>query len=394
MKRRITLLIVSTGLAISSTFAQSSVDKVLAEIARNNKSIITNNQYQEAQKLTFKTGLTPNNPTVEYDYLPGSPAGAGTQKDFSITQGFDFPTSYGKKSKVSDQQIAKSKFEADAFRQGVLLEAKSYCIELIYRNKLAIELTNRFDHVNRVHQNYKTKLENGQGNILDVNKASLQLLAIKTELQINESERNQVLHKLTELNGGVEISLPDTIYPTVSILPSFDEIDSLIEANDPVVKMIKQDKEVAKYQVGVTKSLSLPKIEAGYHSQSILGQQYQGAHLGISIPLWENKNRVKAQNANLVWSDLQIQEHRTEHYYQNKQLYEQYLNFKKIVEEYQGLLVNTNNIELLSKALDKGEISTIEYFMEQSYFYSAYDKLLISDRELQKTVAELYKFQL
>ena len=91
------------------------------------------------------------------------------------------------------------------------------------------------------------------------------MLAIKTELQINESERNQVLHKLSELNGGVEIVLQDTIYPSVTVIPAFEEIDSLIEANDPVVKTIKQEKEVAKYQLDLTKSLSLPKIEAGYH---------------------------------------------------------------------------------------------------------------------------------
>lgn len=392
MKSKITLLIVlCTAIAVN---AQSSVDKLLAEIAKNNKSIIANNQYQEAQKLTFKTGLTPSNPTVEYDYLPGSPAGAGTQKDFSITQGFDFPTVYGKKSKVANQQIVKSNFEADAFRQNVLLEAKKYCIELIYRNKLKAELTGRFERAESLYQNYKTKLDNGQGNILDVNKASLQLLAIKTELQLNESEKNQLLHKLTELNGGADVVLEDTDYPSLISIPSFEEIDSLIEAHDPVVKMIKQEKEVAKYQLGLSKSLSLPKIEAGYHSQSILGQQYKGAHLGLSIPLWENKNKVKAQNASLVWSDLQIQEHLTEHYYRNKQLYEQYLNFKKIVNEYQSILVNINNMELLTKALDKGEISSIEYFLEQSYFYSAHDKLLLSDSELQKTVAELYKFQL
>jgi len=393
MKMIINLLMAVAGLA-STALAQSTVDQVLAEIARNNKSIIANNQFQEAQKLTFKTGLMPENPKVEYDYLPGSPADAGTQRDFNVTQGFDFPTAYGKKAKVSGQQIAKLKFEADAFRQNVLLEAKHYCIELIYRNNLAVELSKRFERATSVHQNYKTRLANGQGTVLDLNKASLQLLAIKTELQLNESERNKVLHKLSELNGGKEVVLPDTAYPPAPVVPAFEEMDSLIEANDPVLKIIRKEKEIVAYQVELTKTLTFPKIEAGYHSQAILGQQYRGAHFGLSIPLWENKNKVKAQNANLAWSDLQIQDHRTEHYYRNKQLYEQYLNFKKIVDEYQSLLANANNIELLSKALDKGEISSIEYFLEQSFFYSAYDKLLLSDRELQKAITELYKFQL
>jgi cobalt-zinc-cadmium efflux system outer membrane protein len=388
-----TITLISLSFIASATFAQN-VERVLTDIARNNKSIIANAQYLEAQNLTFKTGLTPENPKVEYDYLPGSPAGAGTQQDFNITQGFDFPTAYGKKAKVSDQQIIKSKFEADAFRQGVLLEAKVYCLEVIYRNKLALELTRRYELSNQIQQNFKSMLDKGQGNILDANKASLQLLSIKTELQVNESERNQLLHKLAELNGGTDIVLPDTLYPTLTIMPAFEEIDSLIEANDPVVKMYGQEKEIAKYRLGLTKSLTLPKIEAGYHSQAILGQQYQGAHLGVSIPLWENKNKVKAQTASLTWSDLQIQQHRTEHYYRNKQFYEQYLNFKKIVEDYQSLLTSGNNTDLLTKALDKGEISSIAYFMELSYFYGAYDKSLLAEKELHATVAALYKFQL
>jgi outer membrane protein TolC len=393
MKIKLTLIFALSVFSIYVS-AQSSIDIVLAEIARNNKSVLAYKQYQEALGLGFRTGLTPDNPKMEYDYLPGSPAGAGVQRDFSITQGFDFPTAYGKRSKVADQRIVKSNFEVDAFRQNILLEAKKYCLELIYRNKLRIELARRFEHAGGVHQNYKIKLDNGQANVLDVNKASLQLLTIKTELQVNESERNKVLHKLSELNGGVEVILMDTIYPPLNEIPAFEEMDSLIEANDPVVKIIKQEREVAKHQLGLTKSLTLPKIETGYHSQSILGQQYQGAHFGLSIPLWENRNKVRAQNANLAWSDLQIQEHRTEHFYRNKQLYEQYLNFKGIVEEYQHLLGNMNHMGLLLKALYKGEISSIEYFMEQRYFYSAYDKLLLSDLELQKTVAELYKFEL
>lgn len=32
--------------------------------------------------------------------------------------------------------------------------------------------------------------------------------------------------------------------------------------------------------------------------------------------------------------------------------------------------------------------------MELSYFYAAYNKLLLKDKELQKTIAKLYKFQL
>lgn len=382
-------------LMLSTTaIAQQSVDKILADIAQNNKTIQANNQYLEAQALTFKTGLTPDNPQVAYEYLPGRPEGAGTQQDFSVTQAFDFPTTYGKKAQVSERQIIKTRFEVDAQRQEILWQAKTLCLELIYRNKLHGELTGRYNHVLALSRDFKTRLDRGEGNILDVNKANLQLLSIRTDLQVNESERNQLLHRLAELNGGLAVSLPETTYPILPALPGFDELDSLIEANDPVVKSYKQEKEVAQYQLSVTRSQALPRFEAGYHTQSILGQRYQGPHFGLTIPLWENHNRVKAQSANVVLSELKVLSHRNEHHYRNMQLYEQYLKFQKISEEYQAALATSNNAQLLDKALAQGEISSIEYFMELSYFYSAMSQSLLAEFELHKTIATLYKFQL
>jgi outer membrane protein TolC len=393
MKIKIVLLSALAGLAMKLS-AQSSIDNVLAEIAKNNKSIIANNQNLEAQRLTFKTGLTPDNPKVEYDYLPGTPAGAGTQRDFSITQGFDFPTVYGKRVKVSDEQIAKSQLEADVARQQVLLEAKHYCLELIYRNKMNAELTRRYNQSGRVHAGYKKMFDNGQANVLDMNKASLQLISIKTDLHNNETEREQLLYKLNELNGGNEVVLADTLYSPPTSLPSFEEVDSLAENTDPIVKLFKKDRELAQRQIEATQSLMLPKIEAGYHSQSILGQQYQGAHFGITVPLWENKNKVKAEKANLLYSELKINEHRTEHYFRIKKFYEKYQNLNEVLTEYQDLQLNKTNAEYLLKALEKGEISAIQYFLELSYFYAAYDRYLLTELESQKVLASLFRFQL
>ena len=80
-------------LAVITVKAQSELEKILSDVERNNKSIAADKQYWEAQKMSYKTGLNPENPRIEYDRLPGSPEGAGTQQDFSVTQGFDFPSS-------------------------------------------------------------------------------------------------------------------------------------------------------------------------------------------------------------------------------------------------------------------------------------------------------------
>src|SRR5688500_3545135 len=99
-----TSIIVILALAATVVKAQSGLEKILSQVERNNKSLAAEKQYWEAQKLSYKTGLNPGNPKAEYDHLPGRPEGAGTQREFSVTQGLDFPTSYGKRRVVSNEQ--------------------------------------------------------------------------------------------------------------------------------------------------------------------------------------------------------------------------------------------------------------------------------------------------
>jgi hypothetical protein len=140
--------------------------------------------------------------------------------------------------------------------------------------------------------------------------------------------------------------------------------------------------------------MNLPKIETGYHSQGILGQSYKGVHAGITIPLWENKNRIRAAQLNLNFATAQAQTHILEHMYENKGYYDQLEVRSKSMQEYQSLLVTLNNTALLNKALALGQITIIQYFQDESYYFSAYDKYLQMEWEYQQAVARLFKFQL
>jgi outer membrane protein, heavy metal efflux system len=389
-----TYLILIAVFGLTSVKAQTGVEKVLSEIERNNKSIISQKQYREAEKISYKTGLNPENPKVDYEHLPGRPEGAGTQKDFSVTQDFDFPTSYAKKRSVSNQQIAQSELQFMAFRQQILLDSKLACIDYVYHKRLQTELDKRLQNASMLLDAITRKTEQGESNVLDLNKVKLVQLEIKNQAALNATELKTLQHKLDELNGGVPLELSQLDYPVILSLPPFETLDSLIESNDPEVKTVKQEREINKAQLGLTRSLTLPKLEGGYHQQSILGQKYQGFHVGMTIPVWENKNRVKTEQARLMLAEFQITEHRTKHYFENKQLYEQYLHWLNTFNEYNTILTSANNEELLNKALEHGELSLVEYVMEARYFYDAAYNYIVAERELQSVVARLYKFQL
>ncbi|MFE7087818.1 TolC family protein [Sphingobacterium spiritivorum] len=375
--------------------AQSGLETVLSDVAKNNKTLQTQSKYWDAQKLLYHTGNTLYDPVASYDFMRGSPyAIAGNQTDINVLQRFDFPTVYSKKKALAGEQSKQVDFSLTANRQEILLGAKKICIELIYRNKLQERIIERKTKTEKFLTDFQTKLDKGEGNVLDVNKAKLQLIEINKDYQLNISAINQLHQKLTELNGGIEIVFNDTIYPEYKPVPAFEELEETIEYKDPVRKYLTQQTVVAQKDIEVTKALTLPKFEVGFHYQGILGQQFYGAKVGVSIPLWENKNRVKQKQAELSVAEVQVARHKNEHYYHLKQLYEKYINLQKTVAEYEKVLSSINSIKLLDKALSFGEITTIQYFLEASYFYTATNNYLQAEKEYNDAIAELYQYLL
>lgn len=84
-----------------NTMAQSTMSNVLDEIAVNNKTLQAYSRHLEAKDISYRTGLAPSDPVFTYDYLTG---GSVYQHEISVTQSFDFPTTYAKKTSWSGKR--------------------------------------------------------------------------------------------------------------------------------------------------------------------------------------------------------------------------------------------------------------------------------------------------
>jgi outer membrane protein, heavy metal efflux system len=374
--------------------AQNSIESILAEIGKNNKTLQAAEQFYKAQNLEYQTGNNPANPKVEYDYMAGRPASAGNQHDLVVSQEFDFPTAYGKKARLAESKMARSEQELTALRQDILLEAKKHCIALVYYRKIRSLLLARLEGTEKILAGFTTKLDKGDGNILDVNKAKLQLIDIKKQLQQNQSDIAQTTTLLTAMNGGQALLFENDEYPPVNEIPPFESLETEYERLDPLRISLEQEKTVREKELELSKALRLPKMSVGYHYQGILGQTYNGLHTGISIPLWEHKNTIKMNQAKLVAAEFNVDDHRVEHYHHIKALYENYALLKQTLEDYQAILPDLKTDELLTKALDFGEISVIQYFLEINYFSAALQDYLQTEMQYHTAISELYKFKL
>ncbi|MDR1103380.1 MAG: TolC family protein [Tannerella sp.] len=369
--------------------AQRGVDAVLKEIEASNTTLNALREQTEAQKLENRTGIYLAGPEISYARLWGNPGGIGRRTDLSVTQTFDIPTLTGMKSRMAAGQNSLAGLQYRSERMALLLKARVYCLELIYCNALYRELSVRLGHAAAIAEGYKTRLEQGDISRPEYNKVLLNLAAAEGEFRRVEVERDALRAELKRLNGGTEISLEDDRYGEVAFPPDFDGWYARVEQQYPALACARQETALSRQQVSLNKAANLPVFSAGYMSEKVVGQQYQGLTLGVSIPLWENKNRVRQARAAVRAAESRQADREEQFRNRLQALYSRAAGLRLTAEGYRRALDASNHTELLKKALDAGEISLLDYLVETGLYYDAIRRTLETERDFQIAFAEL-----
>lgn len=386
------LLLTAVILMLNTSQSQNTIESVLLEIQANNTTLKALQQEMLAEKANNKTGLNPANPEAGFNYLWGKPQAMGNRTDISLTQSFDFPTVYLYKNRLADRLDIQAELEYEAHRKEILLEARLNCIDLIYHQLLKTALEERGEHAGEIAGAYRKMFESGETGILEYNKAQLNHTNVLNDIAGLNAEIAVLFADLTRLNGGKSISLEMDKYPIIELPENFDAWYHEAEQHNPVLKLLEEEVLIRDEQKKIEQALSLPGFSAGYMSEKVVGEQFQGVTLGVSIPLWENRNTVKAAKA----SKIATQSLQTDTRLQFRSGLEiQYAKAKTaqvLALSYRNSMQLLNNADLLRKALDEGEISMIEYILEMQFFYESVSKMLEAEWEMHKAVAKLEKW--
>jgi cobalt-zinc-cadmium efflux system outer membrane protein len=348
----------------------------------------------EAQKIGNKTGLTPSDPEVEFGYLWGSPSSIGNRKDVSVRQTFDFPTVYVHRGKLSDLQNNSAEYQYASGRMELLLSAKKLCVELVYYNALREVYARQLGNAGQIAAAYEQMEQAGDANRLEYNKAALNLANMENEVKRIDIERERILSELARLNGGNPVAFDVTDYGQLILPDNFETWFAEAEAEIPALQYLRSQVEVNKRKIQLSRATGLPKLSVGYMGEFVSGQEFQGVTFGISIPLWENKNRIKQAKAETRVSERMVEDAKVQYYNRLRNLFGQILQLQDGARRYNDVFEKNDNDELLFKAYNRGEISLLNYLLELEYFFVAYDKLLQVQRDLEFAMAELNAFRL
>lgn len=379
---------------IVPVYAQDNVASVLNQIESNSTTLSVIRQQIEAQKIENRTDIFLNDPEVEFSYLWGKPSEIGTQRELSVTQSFDFPTAYAHRSKISKMRNNNLELQYKSERLNILLNAKQICINIAYNNALNKEYEARLENAQQIAKSYQSRFDAGDASILEKNKALINLTTVENEKKLIDIERKTLLSELKALNGGIEITFDDTEILNAPISSDFNSWYADAEIKSPTLQYLSQQIDIDKQQVKLNTALSLPKFTAGYASEKTFGEDFKGITVGISIPLWENKNKVKLAKAQVKSTELLLEDSKLQFYTHLQQLHKTTFGLQESAQTYRSSILNNNNEELLKKALDAGQISLIEYLLESEYYYDVKNKMLEAERDFNLSLTELRAIEL
>lgn len=376
-------------ITVSLLNAKTTVQTAITDIERNNITLKALRKACDAEKIGNATGNYLEDPEVEFSYSWGSPADIGTRQDISVTQSFDIPTILGKKRKVAEMKNEMAEWQYRADRMNILLEARLLLIDMVYYNKMLLELAKRKTSAQTIMDAQKLRLDKGDGNILEYNKARMMFSTVEVETEQMETERNAVYRQLVRLNGGSDVTVDLYEFEPISLPLDFSEWFERKAETIPALAYMASSTALSKKELSVAKAMRFPAVSIGYVRENTLGQYYHGVSVGMSIPLWNRKNTVRqakvAAEAAQYRQDNAVSQYRG----QLEVLYNRTSGLRKTVEEYRLMLRETSSEALLAKALDAGEMSVIEYSVQMGAYYELADKALAAERECQKAFAEL-----
>jgi len=392
MKKLITGVFLLT--IVLSAKAQDAYETVLQQIEANNTALEALRKQTEAQKIGSRTGLLPENPEAGFNKLWGRPPQIGNRMDISVTQTFDFPTVYKHRSKIADLQNENIELSYGAQRIDILLSAKQACIELVYYNALAKEYAVRLQNAKLIADAYKIQLEQGEANILEHNRAQLNLTSVQIETAQIEAQRAELFSRLKQLNGGLPVSFAADAYPVNPLPDNFEEWYSTIEDKNPELQYARQQIEIEAQQVKLARAMGLPKFWVGYIGEINQDESSHGITVGLSIPLWENKNRVDEARAQMKSAELSLKDSKVQFYNYLQSQYLKAASLRQNAQKFRRSITENSSEPLLKRALEAGEISLLDYLGEIEYYYEVMNRVLEAERDFELAAAQLWAAQL
>lgn len=362
-----------------SLFADQ-VDSLLQIIISNNLELraLQKEHSAEVNSLIGENSLS--GPTIEYSpfYTKGYHGMASSE--LVVSQEFDFPTLYGKRNRQIDLESKYLASQYELSLREISLQARLLCYDVICKNQLIDMLCERLEQNDRLTELLKKRMNAGDANALELNKAKLERMQVAQELVEARNEHQAAMQRLQSLNGGLPLQLSAHRFPELpEVLPT--ELPTQL----PEVLSAESALTASRHGLSLARRNWLPSLSVGYRRNTEESMKLNGFLVGASFPLFSNAHRVQAARQRTDASELRLRQARQEAQVEQQARYEELLRIHAILDHSDTELLR-ETLGLLTKALQHGQITALQYYSECNDIYAK----LISHINLHCDYVKLY----
>ncbi|MBQ8602519.1 MAG: TolC family protein [Bacteroides sp.] len=386
-------LIITIALCLPIGMQAQNIEQVLQSIEQNNKELQSQAQLSKAQKMENRTENNLPDPTVSYSSFYKNGMGPGHGTETVVSQGFDFPTQYITRNRQATLENEAIDIQQQAVRRDILLQAKLLCLDLIQLNQENELIQIRMKNANDLQAMYEKRLQTGDANALEVNKVKMERMNVQTEVAQNNAAHRTALQTLLAMNGNLPLEFSATAYPQVKEINDYNTLRDEVIASDLDLQAMGYAARAAEKQVSVDKQNWLPKLQAGFRRNTDSEMSMNGFVIGGSIPLFSNRKKVQIAKAQALSAQLLKEDAQLEKENELMALYNEMKQLKQALDTYDVPLMH-RSLALLKQALEEGQLSLIEYFVEAEGIYKNLQARMQLENQYQKVMANIYKNEL
>lgn len=367
-----------------------SIERVLKSIEQNNRELQAGEQNTRAEKLDVRNENNLEDPSVSYSRKFGEQDGVSPEIEFEVTQGIDFPTLYAQRRQYGKLQGRALDLQQAVLRRDILLRAKELCLDLIRLNQLKALYGQRLKNAEELNALFDERFEKGDVNILEVNKVKMELMNLRATVAENDAAYRTALQNLLAMNGNMPLEFDETVYPLVPELRSLEQVRDEVMGADYALKQAQAGSEAARKLVKVNRHGWLPKLEVGYGREGGSDAMLNGFVVGVSVPIFSNRGKVKAARARQAGAELAQEQVAQQVEADIQSLFNEATRLRASMQAYDtGLMDKT--LSTLKQAVEAGQLSVLDYYNEAETVYASQEKLVDLENRYQKVVAQLYK---
>lgn len=372
--------------------AQSSMQEALDEIELNNSFLKSMRDEAEAERLANKTNVNLPDPEIGFTHNWYTKGSNLRVKEFSVTQELDWAVITGQRKRISRKKNELVELQYVQDRNGVRLRALQELISLVHATSWLKELKSRENDAATLAEAYQKMLESGKTNVIEANRARLNLVRVANDVKRAETDRQELLNRLKALNGGMELAHVVTEYGNNELPLDFEGWCAEAENVNPELAYVRQTVKLSQQELKQTRTEYIPNLSVGYATEQSPVEGKHALVLGLRIPLWQNHNKLKQSKKAAVAAESREADTRIQLISEMETCYDKARSLKMVADHYARELECVDIQAALRSALMEGQINVLEYTTELEQYYDAREQALNAERDYQMAYAALQAY--